>query len=76
MSGQGTVAVVLYDYEATEDNEMHLIEGEYIEQIEEVGEGWWSGVGADGKTGLFPGSLKTFVFKANLVLTIFLKPTT
>ena len=33
---------------------MHLVEGEYIEQIEEVDEGWWTGVGSDGKSGLFP----------------------
>lgn len=34
---------------------MSLVEGEVIEQIEEVGEGWWSGVGQGGaKTGLFP----------------------
>lgn len=35
---------------------MNLIEGEIIEQIEQLDEGWWSGVGADGtKSGLFPG---------------------
>ena len=33
---------------------MTLVEGEYIEQIEEIDEGWWSGVGPGGKTGLFP----------------------
>ena len=33
---------------------MHLIEGEYLEQIEEIDEGWWSGIGPGGKTGLFP----------------------
>lgn len=34
---------------------MNLTEGELIEQIEEIDEGWWSGVGAGGsKTGLFP----------------------
>ena len=33
---------------------MNLAEGEYIEQIEEIDEGWWSGVGPGGKTGLFP----------------------
>ena len=34
---------------------MNLVEGEVIEQIEEVVEGWWSGVGQGGtKTGLFP----------------------
>jgi hypothetical protein len=35
---------------------MNLVEGEYIEQIEEADEGWWTGVGAGGKSGLFPGS--------------------
>lgn len=35
---------------------MHLVEGELIEQIEQLDEGWWSGVGAGGtKSGLFPG---------------------
>ena len=44
-----------YAYEAQEDNEMDLIEGELIEQIEQLDEGWWSGVGAHGgKQGLFP----------------------
>ena len=34
---------------------MTLIEGEVIEQIEQLDEGWWTGVGADGtKNGLFP----------------------
>ncbi|CDO74750.1 hypothetical protein BN946_scf184411.g7 [Trametes cinnabarina] len=45
----------LYAYEAQEDNEMDLVEGELIEQIEQLDEGWWSGVGAGGaKQGLFP----------------------
>ena len=44
-----------YSYEAQEDNEMDLVEGELIEQIEQLDEGWWSGVGANGtKQGLFP----------------------
>lgn len=35
---------------------MPLTEGEIIEQIEELDEGWWSGVGANGsKSGMFPG---------------------
>ena len=42
--------------QAQEDNEMSLVEGEVIEQIEQLDEGWWSGVGANGtKSGLFPG---------------------
>jgi len=44
--------------QATEDNEMSLEEGEQIEQIEQIDEGWWSGVGNGGaKSGLFPGML-------------------
>lgn len=34
---------------------MHLLEGELIENIEQVDEGWWAGVGPGGKSGLFPG---------------------
>ena len=35
---------------------MELTEGELIEQIEQLDEGWWSGVGEGGaKSGLFPG---------------------
>lgn len=37
--GKGVCAVVLYDYEADEENEMSLTEGETIEQIEEIDEG-------------------------------------
>ena len=36
---KGVCAVVLYDYEAEEENEMSLTEGETIEQIEQVDEG-------------------------------------
>ena len=33
---------------------MNLVEGERIEQIERTEDGWWSGVGPGGKSGLFP----------------------
>ena len=33
---------------------MELIEGELIEQIDILDEGWWAGVGPGGKQGLFP----------------------
>ena len=33
------VVKVLYDYEAEEENEMSLMEGEVIEQIEQIDEG-------------------------------------
>lgn len=34
---------------------MALIEGEIIEDVEQVDEGWWSGTGPGGKSGLYPG---------------------
>jgi drebrin-like protein len=74
-AGQGTVAVVLYEYEVChmaffskyfskpssvkEDNEMNLVEGEFMTDVEEIDRGWWTGVGLGGKTGLFP--CKSFV---------------
>ena len=38
---------------------MNLLEGEFITDVEEIDEGWWTGVGPGGKTGLFP--CKSFV---------------
>jgi len=39
---------------------MNLVEGELIEEIEELGEGWCSGVGGNGaKSGLFPSESET-----------------
>lgn len=43
---------------------MALVEGELIEQIEQLDEGWWQGVGQGGaKSGLFPGALISLRFK-------------
>lgn len=40
---------------SAEANEMTLVEGEVIVQIDQVDEGWWFGVSEDGKKeGLFP----------------------
>ncbi|KAK9448341.1 uncharacterized protein V1518DRAFT_418715 [Limtongia smithiae] len=47
-------AVVQYDYQKEEDNEIDLAEGEIITNIEEVDDGWWSGVNSAGEHGLFP----------------------
>jgi hypothetical protein len=55
-SHQGTCAVVMFEYDASEANEMTLVEGEVIQQIDQVDEGWWFGISEDGKKqGLFPG---------------------
>jgi drebrin-like protein len=46
---------VLYAYAAEESNEMDLVEGEILDQVERIDEGWWTAVGAGGaKQGLFP----------------------
>ena len=38
---------------------MNLLEGDVITDVEEIDEGWWTGIGPGGKTGLFP--CKSFV---------------
>lgn len=47
-------AIVQYDYEKAEDNEIQLREGELVTDIEMVDEDWWLGVNAQGERGLFP----------------------
>ncbi|KAL3432527.1 hypothetical protein BDV09DRAFT_173784 [Aspergillus tetrazonus] len=47
-------ALVHYDYEKAEDNEVDLREGEYVTEIEMVDKDWWLGSNAQGERGLFP----------------------
>lgn len=47
-------AVAQYDYDAAEDNEISLKEGETITEIDMVDESWWLGQNAQGQRGLFP----------------------
>ncbi|KAL2840143.1 hypothetical protein BJY01DRAFT_218701 [Aspergillus pseudoustus] len=47
-------ALVQYDYEKAEDNEVDLREGEYVTDIDMVDKDWWLGVNARGERGLFP----------------------
>lgn len=51
----GPSAVALYDYEATEDNEISFPEGAVITDIQFPDEDWWAGV-YKGKEGLFVSS--------------------
>ncbi|KAI1074030.1 hypothetical protein F5B20DRAFT_472236 [Whalleya microplaca] len=53
-SGGGKRALIQYDYEKAEDNELELREGEYVTNIEMVDEDWWMGSNSRGETGLFP----------------------
>ncbi|KAK3060211.1 hypothetical protein LTS18_009064, partial [Coniosporium uncinatum] len=50
----GKRALVQYDYEKAEDNEIELVEGQYVTDIEMVDEDWWMGRNEKGETGLFP----------------------
>lgn len=50
----GMRALVQYDYEKAEDNELELKEGEYVTNIEMVDEDWWMGQNPHGESGLFP----------------------
>lgn len=51
---ESIVAIVQFDYEKGEDNEVELAEGEYVIDIDMVDEGWWVGTNARGERGLFP----------------------
>jgi hypothetical protein len=50
----GKRALVQYDYEKAEDNELELTEGDYVTNIEMVDEDWWMGTNSKGESGLFP----------------------
>jgi len=50
----GKRALILFDYEKAEENELELIEGEYVTNIEMVDEDWWMGQNSKGEAGLFP----------------------
>ncbi|KAL9005727.1 MAG: hypothetical protein Q9188_001484 [Gyalolechia gomerana] len=50
----GKRALVQFDYEKAEDNEIELTEGEHIANIDMVDEDWWMGENSRGEVGLFP----------------------
>lgn len=50
----GLRAKVLFDYEKTEDNELQLVEGEILTEVDMIDEGWWSAINSAGESGLFP----------------------
>lgn len=52
--GGGKSALIMYDYEKAEGNEIDLQEGEYVTNIEMVDDDWWMGQNAKGEMGLFP----------------------
>ncbi|PQE33072.1 hypothetical protein CJF32_00007639 [Rutstroemia sp. NJR-2017a WRK4] len=53
-AASGKRALIQYDYEKAEDNEIELVEGEYVTNIEMVDDDWWMGTNSKGESGLFP----------------------
>lgn len=60
-SAGGKRAVIEYDYDKAEDNEIDLKEGEFVTNIEMVDEDWWMGTNSRGESGLFPSNYVTLV---------------
>lgn len=50
----GKRALVQFDYEKAEENEIELKEGEHVTNIDMVDEDWWMGENSRGEVGLFP----------------------
>ncbi|KAL8683019.1 MAG: hypothetical protein Q9186_001014 [Xanthomendoza sp. 1 TL-2023] len=50
----GKRALVQFDYEKAEDNEVELREGEHVMNIDMVDTDWWMGENIRGEVGLFP----------------------
>jgi hypothetical protein len=64
-TSQSIRAIVQYDYEKAEDNEIELKEGEYVTDIEMVDEDWWLGINVHGDRGLFPSNYVEIVEQAS-----------
>ncbi|CAK7563896.1 MAG: actin binding protein [Sporothrix epigloea] len=62
--GDGVRALIQYDYEKAEDNEIELVEGEYVTNIDQVDDDWWMGTNSRGETGLFPSNYVEIVSDA------------
>ncbi|KAL8813729.1 MAG: hypothetical protein Q9223_002453 [Gallowayella weberi] len=50
----GRRAMVQFDYEKAEDNELEIREGEHVMNIDMVDADWWMGENTRGEVGLFP----------------------
>ncbi|KAI8879754.1 SH3-domain-containing protein [Backusella circina FSU 941] len=52
---KGKKAMVTHDYDAQNEDEIKLLRGEYLTDVEPTeSEGWWKGTSESGKIGVFP----------------------
>ncbi|KAJ7041216.1 SH3 domain-containing protein [Mycena alexandri] len=53
-ASDGLCVIAMWDYKAKSEKEQSLAKGDVIKWVNKFEEDWWLGVGATGKTGLFP----------------------
>ena len=53
---QSRLYVVLNDYEANDEQELHLAKGEHLQLVEKINDFWWIGI-YHGKQGRFPSNM-------------------
>ncbi|ORX51049.1 hypothetical protein BCR36DRAFT_583117 [Piromyces finnis] len=68
-SNNNDSAIVSYDYEPQEENEIALVEGEIIKNIIQLDEGWWQGENSKGEIGLFPSNYVELMPAASVAST-------
>lgn len=59
-------AKCLYDFEATEDNELSFIAGDIIIVTDSTDDNWWKGSSQSGDDGYFPASFVTYDLKTEI----------
>lgn len=59
LSSNDKQAIAIYEYAANEDNEISFAEGDTITNVDQIDEGWWSGVAPNGQEGLFPATCES-----------------
>jgi len=57
----------IYGYDAAEDGELSIKEGDFINVLEMNGDGWWYGINSTGQTGLFPSNFVEEVSQSSIV---------
>jgi hypothetical protein len=54
LAGKGQCAKAIYDYQASDDQEISFDPDDIISHIQQTFDTWWEGLGPDNKYGLFP----------------------